>query len=177
MPSTRPSPAGSLGDQAATLGETPVSRMPSRNMTTATASTSSPVTRVGRLIVEPMAPSSAPSTPKPTMRPALKASCGRIRVAKGSAVSPRAARLAACDAEKPSTRPPTMAMQVEMPAVSPSTSTSARPPRDGSESPEVRSAGPSTEIATATAATATAAPSTVRHTDRSGESHGALPGS
>ena len=53
MPSTRPSPAGSLGDHAATRGDTPVSRMPSRNMTTATASTSTPVTRVGRLIVEP----------------------------------------------------------------------------------------------------------------------------
>ncbi len=111
------------------------------------------------------------------IRPTLKASWGRIRVANGSPVSPRAASAAACEAENPSTSPPTMAMQVEMPAVRPRTSTKSRPPRPGSDSPEVRSARPVPDASTTSTPIATAATTTVRHTDGSRVSQGVVPGS
>ena len=177
MPSARESPPGSRGDHAATRGEMPVSRTPSRNITTATARTSTAVTRVGRLIVDPIAPSRAPRTANPATRPALKASWGRIRVTNGGAVSPRAASVAACAAEKPSTRPPTIAMHVDTPAVRPRTRTRSSPPRPGSDSPEVRSAGPMRSTSSTTETTATAAANTVVQSARSRLSHGAATGS
>ena len=57
-------------------------------MTTATARTRIAISRVGRLRLEPRRPSRAPRMPKPTMRPTLKARCGRMRCANDGTVVP-----------------------------------------------------------------------------------------
>jgi len=99
-------------------------------MTTATASIAIARPAPESVTAEPRSPVSAPSTVKPITRPALNATCGRHRaqVPRPAAPLPVAPSAAAALAEKPSTRPPTSAMQVLNPAARPrSTTTSSEP--------------------------------------------------
>ena len=139
--------------------------MPSRNMTTATASASTPMMRVGRPTVEPRAPRAAPRIPKPMIRPALNANCGRMRVVNAGSADPVAPTAAACEAEKPRTRPPTIAMQVETPAVSPRARTSSRPPREGFTRPAATSTSPAVRATQASATRTREATATVIQVD------------
>ena len=177
VPSRPASPAGRRGDQAAIRGDTPVRRTPRRNITTATASASAPIIRVGRPTTEPRDPNAAPSTPNPTIRPTLNATCGRIRVTNDASGWPSRVRAAACDAENPRTKPPTIAMHVENPAVRPRTSTSRSPPRDGLARSPTRPPTPRVPARKTTATMASPLRATVIHVDASLVSHAGVPGS
>jgi hypothetical protein len=72
-------PFGRVGDQAAIRGERPVSRVPTRVITTATTIMRIAVSFAGSVSVEPSAPSIAPKTVYPTIRPATKTTAGRMR--------------------------------------------------------------------------------------------------
>ena len=73
----------------------------------------------GSVTLAPTAPSAAPGRRSPAIRPAMKASAGRICATSRLSVAPAAARLAWNDADNARTRPPTSAMQVDTPAASP----------------------------------------------------------
>ena len=155
----------------------PVSRTPRRNITTATARASAPIRRVGMPTADPMDPRTAPSTPNPTIRPALNATCGRMRVTNDGSAWPSRVRAAAWDAENPRTRPPTMAMHVENPAVRPNTSTSRIPPREGLARSPNRSPSPRNVAARMTIPMASQLRATVIQVDASVVSQDGVPGS
>ena len=72
-------PLGRVGDHAATRGERPVSRTPMRVMRMATTTMSTATSIDGIATVAPTAPSRAPRTAKPTIRPTMKTALGRRR--------------------------------------------------------------------------------------------------
>src|SRR3989344_1374569 len=114
----RDKPLGRVKDILFKIGNTSMSCPPRSSITNPTATVKVPNTEVESWNSDPANPITPPKTKKEIIRPRLKYKCGvnfSIPLASGFLAEKRA--------EAPSTRPPTSAIHVEIPAVRPTRKT------------------------------------------------------